>query len=412
MSSPSQQPTSTATSLYLEGGARPLVAPMVRVSHLGFRVLCAEQGAGPLFSEEIIAGKLARCVRRVDKDRGVVEFIEQQPRGPEEKGMVRERLVFATKLKTPENPRPEGAPVILQLGAYEPISAVRAAKLVEQDVDGIDLNMGCPRVVCEKKYDQGYGAALMGKPDVACDILRALVRECSLPISAKTRLMDTDEEALELVRRLAATGVHAITLHSRTRLQKTRVPAVHDRTRRLREALGPMPCAMFLNGDFFSHREGEETARACGFDGYMAGRGAMDNPSMFQPDGPKWAPVEAMQHCVRYHFKYGTPIGAVRYHVTRSLQKLEGDVAVQKMAKSLYRARGVKQFCEFVGIPSEEADAIATAYVPHERMVCRPEGFVWPDTWSNINDRWDSDDDTNEDGEDDGATLFGAFCDF
>ena len=73
-------------------------------------------------------------------------------------------LVFRTK------PSVERGKPIFQLGSSSPELAVAGAKLIAADVDGIDLNMGCPKSFSMK----GMGAALLKTPTVACDIIKAL----------------------------------------------------------------------------------------------------------------------------------------------------------------------------------------------------------------------------------------------
>ena len=62
--------------------------------------------------------------------------------------------------------------VVFQLGTSRPAMALKAAQLVQHDVAGIDLNMGCPK---RFSVQDGMGVALLregGK--VACEILRKL----------------------------------------------------------------------------------------------------------------------------------------------------------------------------------------------------------------------------------------------
>lgn len=55
---------------------------------------------------------------------------------------------------------------------------------VENDVAGIDINMGCPK---EFSIKGGMGAALLTNTEVAKDILRTLVNNIKVPVTCKIR---------------------------------------------------------------------------------------------------------------------------------------------------------------------------------------------------------------------------------
>lgn len=74
--------------------------------------------------------------------------------------------------------------LIFQIGTSNANRAVALAKMVQNDVSGIDVNMGCP-----KPYSTSYGmgARLLVNPDNAKNILTNLVKNISLPITCKIR---------------------------------------------------------------------------------------------------------------------------------------------------------------------------------------------------------------------------------
>lgn len=119
--------------------------------------------------------------------------------------------------------------LVYQIGSADPELAVQAAKTVLQDVSAFDLNCGCPKPF---STHAGMGAALLTDPDRLCSILRAL-REAlppGVPISAKIRLLPTQEDTLKLVGRIIETGISALTVHCRTRAMR-REPAHVERLR-------------------------------------------------------------------------------------------------------------------------------------------------------------------------------------
>lgn len=190
--------------------------------------------------------------------------------------------------------------LIYQIGSADPELAVQAAKTVMQDVSGVDLNCGCPKPF---STHAGMGAALLTNPDLLCGILEALRRELprEISVSAKIRLLPTQEETKKLVERIARTGVNAITVHCRTRNMRPRERALVERLREIVEfvqGLG-LDVAIIQNGDCTGredakrirdftgefNRGGYTTAyvlmHRSGADSVMIATAAESNPSCF-----------------------------------------------------------------------------------------------------------------------------------
>lgn len=117
-------------------------------------------------------------------------------------------------------------PVIFQVGSSDPELAAQAAKVIAQDVSGIDLNCGCPKPF---STHSGMGAALLSTPDLLLNILRSLLRAVDLPISCKIRLLPGQEDTRHLVSRIIRTGIRNLTVHCRTRDMRPRESAIWDR---------------------------------------------------------------------------------------------------------------------------------------------------------------------------------------
>lgn len=136
------------------------------------------------------------------------------------------------------------------MGSADPELAVRAAKTVMNDVSGIDLNCGCPKPF---STHGGMGAALLTNPDLLCSILTALraAMPPEISVSAKIRLLNTQEETLKLVERIVNTGVTALTIHCRTRSMRPREKALIERMREIVEFVEGMGkgVAVIENGD-------------------------------------------------------------------------------------------------------------------------------------------------------------------
>lgn len=72
----------------------------------------------------------------------------------------------------------------MQIGSANAQRALEVAKLVENDVAAIDVNMGCPK---EFSIKGGMGASLMYNSSNAIEILKTLVNGLNIPVTCKIR---------------------------------------------------------------------------------------------------------------------------------------------------------------------------------------------------------------------------------
>ncbi|OUM56222.1 hypothetical protein PIROE2DRAFT_49838, partial [Piromyces sp. E2] len=191
--------------------------------------------------------------------------------------------------------------VILQLGTCDPDLALQAAKHVEQDVAAIDVNCGCP-----KRFSivGGMGAALLAHPDKIIAILTKLVNNLSVPVTCKIRLLNTYEETIELVKRIEATGVAAITVHCRRKKELEKDPGHWDVFKLIRDAV---KIPVIANGDIFNYEDMEKIKKMSNINSFMIARAAQSNPSIFRREGllPKLDIVkEYSRLCARYDMPY------------------------------------------------------------------------------------------------------------
>lgn len=104
----------------------------------------------------------------------------------------------------------------------------------EQDVAGIDINMGCPK---DFSLKGGMGADLLFHPDKACAILSAVVSSVKIPVTCKMRVLEDINDTVALCKKLAATGVAAICVHGRTIKERPRHPNRDHFIKAISEAL-------------------------------------------------------------------------------------------------------------------------------------------------------------------------------
>lgn len=240
-----------------------VLAPMVRVGTLPMRLLALEYGADLVWSPELVDKKIIASHRCFNPRLGTWDYLQTSA------NTGHSSLIFRT------HPG-ERTRLILQLGSADPQLAVKAALKVDADVAGIDLNCGCPK---HFSVHAGMGAALLQQPDRLVSILTALVEGLPhLPISAKIRLLPDRQATMELVRRIAGTGVRALTVHCRTPAERPRQPAHYEW---LTEIVQLCPFPVIANGDIFSRADIDCIRSKTGVSSFMIARAAQWNVSIF-----------------------------------------------------------------------------------------------------------------------------------
>ncbi|XP_058069538.1 uncharacterized protein LOC131218773 isoform X4 [Magnolia sinica] len=239
-----------------------VLAPMVRVGTLPFRLLAAEYGADITYGEEIIDHKMVKCERRINEYLGTTDFVE--------KGT--ETVVFRTCDEEKER-------VVFQMGTSNAVRALTAAQIVCKDVAAVDINMGCPKSF---SISGGMGAALLANPELIHDILTTLKRNLDTPVTCKIRLLKSSQDTVELARRIEKTGVSALAVHGRRVADRPRDPAKWSE---IADIVAALSIPVIANGDVFEYEDFQRIKNATGASSVMVARGALWNASIFSPKG-------------------------------------------------------------------------------------------------------------------------------
>ena len=178
---------------------------------------------------------------------------------------------------------PDESPRSLQLYGSDPVIIGEAVRrlCVEDRVDHIDLNFGCP---AQKVTRKGGGAAVPVKPNLLRAILRAVVSGASpygIPVTAKFR-MGIHDELLTFIRTgqiAEQEGVAAIALHARTAQQHYAGLANWDAIGELKAAVTGIP--VLGNGDIWESSDAIRMIEHTGCDGVVIGRGCLGRPWLF-----------------------------------------------------------------------------------------------------------------------------------
>lgn len=223
-----------------------ILAPMAGVSDLPFRLLCHEQGAGLVCMEMVSAKAIYYNNKNTD------QLMEIHP----DEGLAS-----------------------LQLFGSDPVIISEMAKRIEDRPHAfIDINMGCP---VPKVVNNGEGSALMKNPKLVEEILTALVKASTKPVTVKIR-KGFDEEhvnAVEIAKIAESCGVAAVAVHGRTREQYYSGHADWEIIAKVKDAVS---IPVLGNGDVDSALKAEAMFKETGCDGILIGRAAQGNPWIFR----------------------------------------------------------------------------------------------------------------------------------
>uniref|UniRef100_A0A0K8RII6 Putative trna-dihydrouridine synthase n=1 Tax=Ixodes ricinus TaxID=34613 RepID=A0A0K8RII6_IXORI len=296
-----------------------ILAPMVRIGTLPMRLLALHYGADLVYSEELIDYRLLKCQRLENKVLGTVDYIDDD-----------HQIVFRTCEK-------ERGKNILQIGTCSPERAVQVAKLVEKDVAGIDVNMGCPK---EFSLKGGMGAALLTQLDKVKAILTALVQSTTLPVTCKIRVLDRLEDTLALGKLIESTGVKALGVHGRTKEERPQHKNRNATIKALAEHLTIPVIANGGSGEIVDYEDIERFRVATGATSVMLARQAESNCSIFSKAGRKPIDDVIVQY-LHYAIEYDNRATNTKYCV----QQMLGSLQDTERGKALLASQQMEEIC-------------------------------------------------------------------
>ncbi len=234
------------------------LAPMAGVTDLPFRKICKTMGPGLTYTEMASSKALEFNSKKTEK---ILEL--------ENDKVPSAVQIFGSNKESIRN-------TILTLNKRE-------------DIDIIDINMGCP---APKLVKNGDGAGLLLDLKNVEEIIKEAVKVSEKEITVKTR-KGFDEEritALDVAKICEANGVRQITVHGRTRKDYYSGNVDYNIIEKVKESVN---INVIGNGDIFDVKSALTMFERTNCDGIMVARGAMGNPWIFKSilDGKDYIPT-------------------------------------------------------------------------------------------------------------------------
>jgi tRNA-dihydrouridine synthase len=249
------------------GNPRYLSAPMVDQSDLAFRLLVKKNGVDLAYTQMLHARNFCRdntyqrdCVDWKNYScQPFGEYVEKEPAAITDRNLI------------------------VQLAGDDPDILERAGKLVQGDasVEAVDLNLGCPQKIAKRG---NYGAYLLQDTTRVVMLLKHMVNTLNIPVTAKIRRLSTDDETVDLVRRLEDVGVSMVTVHGRT-VEQSKLftgPCDWGVIKAVKEAVS---IPVVANGGVQCRQDALDCLDFTGADMVMSSEALLENPKLFSVEG-------------------------------------------------------------------------------------------------------------------------------
>ena len=222
-----------------------LLAPMAGITNLPFRTICEKYKPGLVCTE-----------------------------------MISSKGLFYEDEKTNQllNMKDETRPIAVQIFGNDIEAMSVAAKKVSKIADIIDINMGCP---APKVVKNGDGSKLMLDLKLASNIIEAVVKSSSVPVTVKMRKGWDSQHvvAVELAKIAEQKGAAAVTIHGRTREEFYTGEADWEIIKQVKQEVH---IPVIGNGDIKSAKDAKEMLEQTNCDGIMIGRASIGKPWIFR----------------------------------------------------------------------------------------------------------------------------------
>ena len=207
---------------------------------------------------------------------------------------------------------PIETPYFIQIAANNTENAIKAVEIINEnnEIDGIDINLGCP---VNKARRSGFGGVLLKdeNKEKLKEIISAIVKTSKKPVSAKMRLGFDKSVAVDRAKMLEDLGIKFLTIHGRTVKQMYKGESNYDEIKKVVEAVN---IPIIANGDITDFKKAKEVIEYTGAKGVAIGRGAIGKPWIFlemkqsgkiTPKQKKEVLLEHFNQMIKWYGDYG-----------------------------------------------------------------------------------------------------------
>lgn len=268
-----------------------IVAPMAGITDIPFRYILSKINPGLMFSEMVSS-----------------------------KGLVYEDIKTKRLLDLLPNEKP-GAVQIFGHDEEDIKKAIERINKIE-NIDIIDINMGCP---APKVVKNGDGAELLKDLDLVERIIKTACSASKKIITVKTRAGYDDSKitAVDVAKICEKYGVSMITIHGRTKKQMFTGKADLDIIKQVKESVKNI--IVIGNGDITDFETANYMLEYTGVDGIMVARGIMGNP---------WIIKEIIQG-KKLNVSKKEKLDIILAHIDKAIEYDTEKIAIPKMRKHI-----------------------------------------------------------------------------
>lgn len=223
-----------------------ILAPMAGVTDLPFRIICKKYGNPGLICNEMVSAK-AICYED-EKTKAMLKKEEKE------------------------------RPISMQIFGNDPEIMGKAASIVSEVSDILDINMGCP---APKVVKNGDGSKLLLNLELVGKITEEVVKNSKKPVTVKIRKGWDNEHivAVEVAKIIEKAGANAIIVHGRTRDEYYSGKADWNIIKKVKENVN---IPVIGNGDIKTEEDAKRMFEETNVDGIMIGRASLGNPWIFR----------------------------------------------------------------------------------------------------------------------------------
>ncbi|HLC31745.1 MAG TPA: tRNA-dihydrouridine synthase family protein [Candidatus Nanoarchaeia archaeon] len=251
-----------------------LLAPMVEVTDLPYRMLCRKAGAELAYIEML--------------------YID---------AILHENKHTLNLMKTVREDKPLG----IQITGNSPEEFKKVIPYLKP-YDLVDINCGCPSI---KITGNQAGSYLLQHPEKIAQMIKIL-KAAGLVVTAKIRLGFKENNVLKVAKAIEAAGADAITVHARLATHGASTPADWSQIAKVKKIL---KIPVIGNGDITNGKQAESMLKIA--DGVMIARAAIGDPLVF--------------HRINHYLKTGEELP---FNPEKNKQQLKDYIKLTKKYKS------------------------------------------------------------------------------